>query len=76
MGRQRAGQAQFSYSFHLEERVPASDLLRKIDVFVSQALADVHRKMASSTAISVAHRSIPSTVLSSRRVNPVSDLLT
>ena len=47
MGRQRADQAQFFYSFHLEERVPASHLLRKINVFVSKALADVHREMAA-----------------------------
>ena len=47
MGRQRADQAQFFYSFHLEERVPASHLLRRINVFVSKALADVHREMAA-----------------------------
>jgi hypothetical protein len=47
MGRQRADQAQFFYSFHLEERVPASHLLRKINVFVSEALADAHREMAA-----------------------------
>src|SRR4030095_8368679 len=47
MGRQRADQAQFFYSFHLEERVPAAHLLRKINVFVSAALADVHREMAA-----------------------------
>ena len=47
MGRQRADQAQFFYSFHLEDRVPASHLLRKINVFVSEALADVHREMAA-----------------------------
>src|SRR6201988_5371681 len=46
MGRQRADQAQFLYSFHLEGRVPVSHLLRKINVFVSEALADVHREMA------------------------------
>jgi transposase len=46
MGRQRADQAQFFYSFHLEERVPAAHLLRKINVFVGAALADVHREMA------------------------------
>ena len=46
MGRQRADQAQFFYSFHLEERIPASHLLRKINVFVSKALADMHREMA------------------------------
>src|SRR5512147_81212 len=47
MGRQRADQAQFFYSFQLEERIPASHLLRKINVFVSKALADVHREMAA-----------------------------
>ena len=47
MGRQRADQAQFFYSFRLEERVPASHLPRKINVFVSEALADVHREMAA-----------------------------
>ena len=46
MGRQRADQAQFFYSFHLEDRVPASHLLRKINVFASKALADLHREMA------------------------------
>lgn len=47
MGRRRADQAQFFYSFHLEERIPASHLLRKINVFVSEALADVHRELAA-----------------------------
>src|SRR5215831_13056211 len=48
MGRQqRAHQAQFFYSFHLEERVPALHLLRKINVFVSEALTEVHREMAA-----------------------------
>jgi transposase len=47
MGRQRNDQAQFFYSFRLDERVPADHLLRKINVFVTQALADVHREIAS-----------------------------
>lgn len=47
MGRQRSDQAQFFYSFRLDERVPADHLLRKINVFVTQALADVHREIAS-----------------------------
>ena len=44
---QRADQAQFFYSFHLEERIPAAHLLRKVNGFVSEALADVHREMAA-----------------------------
>ena len=39
MGRQQNDQAQFFYAFHLEERVPTGHLLRRIDVFVTQALS-------------------------------------
>ena len=42
MGRQTADQAQLFYSFNLEERIPASHLLRRIDIFVTQVLADIH----------------------------------
>ena len=41
MGRQTADQAQLFYSFNLEERIPASHLLRRIDIFVTQVLADL-----------------------------------
>lgn len=47
MGRQSADQGQFFYAFKLDERVPESHLLRRIDVFVKQALAKVHREMAA-----------------------------
>jgi hypothetical protein len=47
MGRQSADQAQFFYSFNLDERVPETHLLRRIDVFVMQALADVHSEMVA-----------------------------
>lgn len=46
MGRQASDQAQLFYSFNLEERIPASHLLRRIDVFVRQALADIHDDLA------------------------------
>lgn len=46
MGRQTADQAQLFYSFNLDERIPASHLLRRIDVFVTQALADIHDDLA------------------------------
>jgi transposase len=46
MGRQTADQAQFFYSFNLDERIPAGHLLRRIDVFVTQALADIHGELA------------------------------
>ena len=47
MGRQSADQGQFFYSFKLDERVPETHLLRRIDLFVKRALADVHREMAA-----------------------------
>jgi transposase len=47
MGRQAADQAQFFYVFNLDERIPKTHLLRRIDVFVTKALADVHREMAA-----------------------------
>ena len=47
MGRQAADQAQFFYAFNLDDRVPETHLLRRIDVFVRQALADVHSEMAA-----------------------------
>ena len=47
MGRQQNDQAQFFYSFHLDERVPTGHLMRRIDVFVTQALAGIHRELAA-----------------------------
>jgi transposase len=46
MGRQKTDQARFFYGFHLDERVPADHLLRRIDVFATAALADLRRKLA------------------------------
>ncbi|MDH3665281.1 MAG: transposase [Alphaproteobacteria bacterium] len=46
MGRQTADQARLFYSFNLDERIPAGHLLRRIDVFVRQALADIHGELA------------------------------
>jgi transposase len=47
MGRQDADQARFFYAFSLDGRIPKSHLLRRIDVFVIKALADVHRELAA-----------------------------
>jgi hypothetical protein len=47
MGRQRNDQAQFFYSFHLEEHVPTSHLLRRSDVFVTRALVGIQREIAA-----------------------------
>jgi hypothetical protein len=60
MGRQRNDQAQFFYPFLLDERVPTSHLLRRIDLFVTQALADTSIvRSRPSTATRAAPRSIP-----------------
>ena len=47
MGRQSADQSQFFYAFNLDERVPETHLLRRIDVFVRQVLADIHTEMVA-----------------------------
>lgn len=46
MGRQTADQARLFYEFHLDDRVPPNHLLRRIDVFATAALADLHQKLA------------------------------
>jgi hypothetical protein len=48
MGRQQSDQAQFFYAFHLDDRIPTGPLLRRIDLFVTQALAGIHREIAAS----------------------------
>jgi transposase len=47
MGRQAADQRQLFYEFNLDERVPANHLLRKINVFVTLALVDLHKELAA-----------------------------
>ncbi len=60
MGRQWLDQAQFFYSFHLDERVPTSHLLCKIDVLSAMHWQLFIARWRRSTAIPVAHRLIPS----------------
>jgi transposase len=45
MGRRRGDQRQLFYEFHLDDRVPKNHLLRRIDVFVTAALADLHKEL-------------------------------
>jgi hypothetical protein len=40
MGRRRGDQASLLYEFRLDDRVPKDHLLRRIDIFVTAALAD------------------------------------
>ena len=45
MGRQRRDQGQLFYEFRLEDRIPEDHLLRRINVFVTAVLADLHKQL-------------------------------
>ena len=47
MGRQRRDQGKLFYEFRLEDRIPENHLLRRINVFVTTALADLHKGLES-----------------------------
>ena len=46
MGQQTSDQRQLFYLFNLEERIPASHLLRRINPIVTRLLADMREKLA------------------------------
>jgi hypothetical protein len=58
MGRQRRDQGKLFYEFRLDDRIPQNHLLRRIDVFVTSALADSTRNWSPTTARSDVRRSI------------------
>jgi transposase len=45
MGRRKRDQGKLFYEFRLEDRVPENHLLRRMDVFVTAALADLHEEL-------------------------------
>src|SRR5262245_50428049 len=45
MGRQRRDQGRLFYEFQLEDRIPENHLLRRMNVFVTAALADLHKEL-------------------------------
>ena len=45
MGRQDRDQASLFYEFRLDDMIPKDHLLRRIDVFVTAALADLHEQL-------------------------------
>ena len=47
MGRQTGDQSQLFYLFNLEERIPASHLLRRINPVVTQVLIGLREKLES-----------------------------
>ena len=48
MGRRWGNQASLFYQFRLDDRVPKDHLLRRIDGFVTTALADIHGRLRPS----------------------------
>ena len=57
MGRRRGDQRRLFYEFHLDDRIPKNHLLRRIDVFVTAALAASIRSLSRTTATSAVHPS-------------------
>jgi len=45
MGRRRRDQSRLFYEFRLEDRIPQDHLLRRMNVFVTAALADLHKEL-------------------------------
>ena len=45
MGRQDRDQRQLFYEFNLDEMIPPEHLLRRIDVFATAVLADLHEQL-------------------------------
>jgi transposase len=45
MGRQRRDQGRLFYEFRLEDRIPENHLLRRMNVFVTVALSDLHKQL-------------------------------
>src|SRR5215510_14612691 len=45
MGRQRRDQGRLFYEFRLEDRIPENHLLRRMNVIVTVALADLHKEL-------------------------------
>jgi transposase len=45
MGRRRRDQGKLFYEFRLEDRIPEDHLLRRMNVFVAVALADLHKDL-------------------------------
>jgi len=45
MGRSRRDQGKLFYEFRLEDRIPDDHLLRRMNVFVTAVLADLHQEL-------------------------------
>ena len=47
MGRRRRDQSRLFYEFRLEDRIPENHLLRRINVFATAVLADLHEQLTT-----------------------------
>ena len=59
MGRLRRDQGRLFYEFRLEDRIPENHLLRRMNVFVTVALADLHKELEPHYVTSAVPRSTP-----------------
>jgi len=60
MGRQDGDQRQLFYEFSLDEMIPTDHLLRRINVFATAVLADLHHQLKAFCSEICRPRSIPS----------------
>ena len=60
MGRKHREQASLFYEFRLDDMIPKGHLLRRINVFVTSVLGDLHEQLGPSIATSDGLRLIPS----------------
>lgn len=47
MGRRKRDQGKLFYEFRLDDRIPENHLLRRMNVFVTLALSDLHKELAA-----------------------------
>jgi transposase len=47
MGRRKRDQGKLFYEFTLDDRIPENHLLRRMNVFVTLALSDLHKELAA-----------------------------
>lgn len=47
MGRRKRDQGKLFYEFRLDDRIPKNHLLRRMNVFVTLALSDLHKELAA-----------------------------
>ena len=51
MGRRRRDLGKLFYEFRLEDRIPVNHLLRRMNVFVTLALGDLHKELGPHCSV-------------------------